>query len=193
MILRMRHAEIPVCDWVLIRCQHTELASAWSAIRKINILHTKEENPTASINTMVGKWPPVSAKLYANRWTSFYTPSSPVWGLFSPCLASLSTIRTRSVRAWFAQFPVGMDHVERYPGTKRLQELMLHLLQTWFQLSTFNIIVNCILYIAYYIYCILYILYCILYSQFRLISLQLIEHSRIVTDFLGTGRPHSKQ
>ncbi len=28
----------------------------------------------------------------------------------------------------------------------------------------------------------------ILYSQLRL-----IEHSRIVTDFLGTGRPHSKQ
>ncbi len=31
------------------------------------------------------------------------------------------------------------------------------------------------------------------YSQFRLISLRLIEHSRIVTDFVGTGRPHSKQ
>ncbi len=31
------------------------------------------------------------------------------------------------------------------------------------------------------------------YSQLRLISLRLIEHSRIVTDFLGTGRPHSKQ
>ncbi len=30
------------------------------------------------------------------------------------------------------------------------------------------------------------------YSQFRLISLRLIEHSRIVTDFLGTGRLHSK-
>ncbi len=26
------------------------------------------------------------------------------------------------------------------------------------------------------------------YSQFRLISLRLIEHSRIVIDFLGTGR-----
>ncbi len=31
------------------------------------------------------------------------------------------------------------------------------------------------------------------YSQLRLISLRLIEHSRIITDFLGTGRPHSKQ
>ncbi len=31
-----------------------------------------------------------------------------------------------------------------------------------------------------------------IYSQFRLISLRLIEHSRIVIDFLGTGRPHSK-
>ncbi len=32
-----------------------------------------------------------------------------------------------------------------------------------------------------------------IYSQLRLISLRLIEHSRIFTDFLGTGRPHSKQ
>ncbi len=31
------------------------------------------------------------------------------------------------------------------------------------------------------------------YSKFRLISLRLIEHSRVATDFLGTGRLHSKQ
>ncbi len=30
-------------------------------------------------------------------------------------------------------------------------------------------------------------------SQIRLLSLGLIEHSRIFTDFLGTGRPRSKQ
>ncbi len=29
-----------------------------------------------------------------------------------------------------------------------------------------------------------------LYSQHRLISPRLIEHSRKITDFLGTGRPH---
>ncbi len=32
-----------------------------------------------------------------------------------------------------------------------------------------------------------------IYSQLRLISLRLIEHSRIVNGFLGNGRPHSKQ
>ncbi len=56
------------------------------------------------------------------------------------------TIRTRSARVGFAQFPVGMDHVERYPGIKRLHELMLHLLQNLLQLSTFNIIMKCILF-----------------------------------------------
>ncbi len=56
----LQGADGETLPWSAILRQ-TELASA------CEILHTQEENPTASNNTIVGKGPPVSAILCANR------------------------------------------------------------------------------------------------------------------------------